>query len=85
MSDMKIEDVLVHGRWKANNSARTYIQQSRSILLENEEEPAVVQLGLALAGNVTAAMHAARALHLQRENERQARGGRAAYAGRLGQ
>jgi Phage integrase family len=85
MNDMKIEDILVHGRWKANNSARTYIQQSRSILLENDEDQAVVQLGIALAGNIIAAMHSAHALYIQKENERQAKGGRAAYAGRLGQ
>jgi hypothetical protein len=85
MGGMRIEDVMVHGRWAANKSARTYIQTSRAALIAARSPASTMALGQQLAAHPSAAMRAAHGAHLQTKNEHSARSGRAAYAGRLGQ
>jgi hypothetical protein len=49
VSGMPIEDVMVYGRWAASKSARTYIQQSRALLLATAVPPAVLALGTSIS------------------------------------
>jgi Phage integrase family len=60
MEGMRVEDVMVHGRWAANKSARTYLQTSRSLLMAANAPPGAVALGEALSAHTTTAMHTAR-------------------------
>jgi hypothetical protein len=58
MNGMRIDDVMVRGRWAANKSARTYLQTAKALLVGASAPAAVVALGLRLALHPHAAMHA---------------------------
>jgi integrase len=52
MDHMKIEDVMVRGRWLSNRNARRYIQMSKALLLTSTAPVRTMELGMALAADV---------------------------------
>lgn len=49
---VSLEDIMLAGRWKADKSARTYIQSGPALLLANRVSPLAAQLGSLFATNL---------------------------------
>lgn len=60
LCDMPIEDIMLHGRWSSNKSARMYIQTGRSLLLTQSIPTPVLQLASLLSRDVASSMHIAK-------------------------
>ena len=59
LCDMPIEDIMLHGRWPSNKSARMYIQTGRSLLLAQSIPTSVLRLASLLSCDVASSMRIA--------------------------